>query len=171
MQQRLVAIVLALTLATAASVSAMDIRSGFNGIRWKSKPSETEGLEQKDGKRNVAYFVKNPEDYTLAGLKVAGVVYGFYQEQFFAAFIDLTSQPDFDRLRSDLSATYGEPRAQLRVSQTIYIWQFQDIKIKLKKYLKENRFKLAYYFRPLSKRVNEADQEENAEKIIKFGFQ
>jgi hypothetical protein len=57
-------------------------------------------------------------------------------------------------------------RAQLRVTQTIYIYDYHEIKIKLKHYETEGTYKLAFYYTPLSAKLNERRLEETVETVL-----
>ena len=75
---------------------------------------------------------------------------------------------DFDKIKEFMISDYGNPRAQLRVNQTIYIWDHKNIKIKMKLYEKNGHQKLAYYYTPLSNKLNESQLEDNFEQYIKL---
>ena len=96
---------------------------------------------------------------------LSDVMYGFYDAQFFAAYLKVSSPEAFDALRRYLEKTYGQPRAQLRVDQTIYIWDYLDTKIKLKQPHDRMHGKLAYYYVPLSTRANQARSQNDALKV------
>jgi nitrate reductase beta subunit len=69
-----------------------------------------------------------------------------------------------------MKSKYGIPEQtkQLKGEQTIYRWKYKDTKIKLKLNSSENTMKLAFYYTPLSKKVNEAQQEKFQKKSFKF---
>ncbi len=46
----------------------------------------------------------------------------------------------------------------MKTRQTIYRWKHQGIKIKLKLYELEGKMKLAFYYTPLSNKLNAAEQ-------------
>jgi hypothetical protein len=56
----------------------------------------------------------------------------------------------------------------MRMDQTIYIWDYLEVKIKLKHYEDQPKSKLAFYYTPLSAKVNEARQAAKSEVVIKL---
>jgi hypothetical protein len=46
----------------------------------------------------------------------------------------------------------------MKARQTVYRWQDQDIKIKLKHFELDHKMKLAFYYAPLSNKLNAAQQ-------------
>ncbi len=56
----------------------------------------------------------------------------------------------------------------MRMDRTIYIWDFLEVKIKLKHYEEREEAKLAFYYTPLSTKVNEARKATKSETVIKI---
>jgi hypothetical protein len=54
------------------------------------------------------------------------------------------------------------------LGSTILIWQAGKVTIKLKHYEKEGRTKLAYYYAPLSDRLNRQRLDQDFEKSFKL---
>ena len=150
-------------LLSAASARALDIRQGFSGIRWGADISTLGTMQEKSRNEQVGYYLRPDDAYRIENVSLAPVIYGFYQNRFFAAYITIESRQAFDAVRRFLSSEYGAPRAQLRVSQTIFIWDYQDIRIKLKQWKKVTPHKLAYYWSPLSSKLNETRLDEGFE--------
>jgi hypothetical protein len=82
--------------------------------------------------------------------------------------MQVNNQADFKALRAHLNERYGEARSQMRMDRTVYIWDFVDIKIKLKHYEERESAKLAFYYTPLSTKVNEARKATKSETVIKI---
>ena len=60
-----------------------------------------------------------------------------------------------------MNRNYGVPKITRTMpeEQTIYRWKHKTTKIKLKTYANRNSMKLAFYYIPLSRQVNESQQE------------
>ena len=150
-------------LCGAAPIETADIQSEFSGIKWGANISNEQNLKKISRQYDVGYYVRPGEEYTFNNLNLGQIIYAFYRNKFFAAYLKITTRQDFDEIKKYLIVGCGSPRAQLRMGQTIYIWEYGDIKIKLKQYENEKKFKLAYYYLPLSAKLNEIRLEKNAE--------
>ena len=167
-KMRCVCIVMSV-LFCVCSAQAADIDSDFSGVPWGAKRSSVAGLVEASRSDNVVYFTKKEETFTIPSTHLGPVLYGFYQNQFFAAFVYLESKSDFDQVMEQLEKRYGRPKAQLRLTRTIYIWDRRPIKIKLKHYESDKKFKLVYYYTPLSTQLNESRLDTGSEKAFKVG--
>ena len=84
------------------------------------------------------------------------VSYGFYRDQFYAAFIRLRSPDQFAHLQRQFSKKHGKPKVTQNAAsgQTVYRWKVEDVKIKLKMKESIGEYKLAFYYSPLSTELN-----------------
>ena len=158
--------ILIMVIAFAVSADAEDrqnIRDGISGIQWGAKPETVEGPTKLHQKGDIVYLKRPGERFILKGVDLGSVLYGFFENKFFAAFMRVRSQDDAGKLKKILSADYGPMRRQLRVSETVYIWDFHDIKIKLKEREKDTIFKLSFYYKPLSTKLNESKADKDFE--------
>jgi hypothetical protein len=149
-------------------VYAADISEGFSGLKWGTNVSTVDNLSKLSQKGNVGYYFRYNEIGLIYNANVGRVIYGFYRDKFFAVYFRIKSRKDFDKIKEYIISGYGAPRAQLRVNQTIYIWEHGDIKIKMKLFEKADTHKLAYYYTPLSNKLNESRLEDNFEQYIKL---
>jgi hypothetical protein len=149
-------------------VYAADLNEGFSGLKWGTNISAVDNLSELSQKGNVGYYFRFNEMGLIYNTNVGQVFYGFYGDKFFAVYFKIKSKKDFDKIKEFITLDYGAPRAQLRVSQTIYIWEHKNIKIKMKLHEKNGHQKLAYYYTPLSNKLNESQLEENFEQYIKL---
>lgn len=149
--------------AGAAAGDGQNIRDGISGIQWGAKPDTVEGPTKRHQKGDIVYLKRPGERFMLKGLDLGSVLYGFFENKFFAAFMRIRSQDDAGKLKAILSADYGPMRRQFRVSETVYIWDFHDIKIKLKERENDTVFKLALYYKPLSTKLNESKVDKDFE--------
>ena len=149
-------------------VHAADLSEGFSGLSWGTDLSTIENLSELSRKENVGYYFRFNEIGLVYNTYVDRVVYGFYQNKFFAVYFRIKSRKDFDKIKESMTSDYGLPRAQLRVNRTIYIWEHKNINMKMKFYKKAGNHKLAYYYTPLSRKLNESRLEKNFEQFIKL---
>ena len=149
-------------------VCASDLNDGFSGLKWGTNLSAIDNLSELSQKGNVGYYFRFDEIGLIYNVNVGRVIYGFYRDQFFAVYFRIKSRKDFNKIKEFMTSDYGTPRAQLRVNQTIYIWEHKNIKIKMKLHEKNGHQKLAYYYTPLSNKLNESQLEENFEQYIKL---
>ncbi len=153
-------------LGTVATGSAQDVVQGFSGIRWGTSIEDVRGLHETARSGDIHYYKRAEDFYSIAGVTLSELIYGFYQGQYFAAYMPLNSPADFAKVKKHLDTVYGDARAQLRINQTIYIWDFLEVKIKLKQYRNQPRSKLAFYYVPLSTRANTAKSGTGSETIL-----
>ena len=137
---------------------AADINDGFLGVKWATNISDLPNFKKLSGKDDVAYYENPTKMYTVFEVKNPTVIYGFYKDQFFATYIQVDTFNIFSRVKDHITEKFGPPKTILKMKsqQTIYRWKHQDIKIKLKHFELENKMKLAFYYTPLSNKLNAA---------------
>lgn len=160
--------VIVILIFISTVVQGAEIWEEFSGIRWGTPLAALEGLQENRKDDYVQYCVRPEEQYSIDDLVLGSVIYGFYQEKFYAAFINLTSRSQFDQTMKLLQLKYGNPRANLRLTQTTYIWDYQQLKIKLKHDKKNETFKLGFYHTPLSEALNRQRIGEGGIRIRKL---
>jgi len=121
-------------------------------------------------KENVAYYIHPHVVYTIHDIPVSNVVYGFYDDKFFAVYIRLESEEVFGEFRKHFISKYGIPKTSVstKTGETVYRWKHGDIKIKLKTKEANYEMKLAFYYIPLSTKLNEEQLEKFHDKSIQF---
>lgn len=161
----LVAICLGIGVADAA-----DLKTGFMGIQWASPAAHQKGLTLLYERKNVTYYTQPNIVHTINEIPVPKVVYGFYEDQFFAVYIELESEDVFGEFRNYLRSQYGNPdkRFSMKTSETVYKWKQDGVKIKLKTNEESYRMKLGFYYLPLSQKVNEEQMEKTQSKSLQF---
>ena len=154
----------------ANSTIASDLQEGIFGIKWGTNINDLDNFSKLWSSSNVDFFTKPHEIHTISDVSVPQVIYGFYTNRFFAVYIKIDTIEVFDDFRRYMKSKYGIPEQtkQLKGEQTIYRWKYKDTKIKLKLNSSENTMKLAFYYTPLSKKVNEAQQEKFQKESFKF---
>ena len=147
-----------------------DLRQGFLGTQWRSDISNLKGFT-KISERGLVDYYRNPgKVFTLNEIHIPDVIYGFYENRFFAVYINIESPDAFGRIRDYMISKYGRPKEsffmknELRVS----VWNYQTIKMKLKINEKVGNMKLAFYYLPLSQKVNIAQEEILIDKTPKL---
>jgi hypothetical protein len=148
-------------LFTLSGIShAADIGQSFLGVKWGTNISELHDFKKISEKGNVAYYRNPAKVYTVYEVENPSVIYGFYKGEFFATYIQVGTYTVFERVKDHLSGKFGDPKTTLKVKthQTIHRWKHQKIKIKLKLHELEGKMKLAFYYTPLSNRLNAAEQ-------------
>jgi hypothetical protein len=138
-----------------------DLREGFLGTNWGIHISELTGFSKVSQKGDVSYYGNPQKSYTIFGVDTANVIFGFFKDKFFAAYVAVESIGFFDRAKNHLTQKFGSPQTILKTQnrQTILSWKKMDTRIKLKLYEKEGKMKLAFYYTPLTRKVNQAQRD------------
>jgi hypothetical protein len=138
-----------------------DLQDGFLGINWGVPISGLTGFSKVSQKGDVSYYANPQKSYTIFGVDSANVIFGFFKDKFFAAYIAVESIEVFDRVKNHLTQKLGSPQTTIKTrnQQTILSWKQTDTRIKLKLYEKEGKMKLAFYYTPLAGKVNQAQRE------------
>jgi hypothetical protein len=149
---------LAILFALTGVLQGAELNDSFLGVKWGTNISELPTFKKLSGKEDLAYYENPTKAYTVFEIENPSVVYGFYKDQFFATYIQVDTFKVFERVKAHISEKFGTPKTILRMKsqQTIYRWKHQNIKIKLKLFELEGKMKLAFYYTPLSDKLNEA---------------
>jgi hypothetical protein len=151
-------------LTGTARLQAADLKDGFFDLVWKADLSQTEGFRKISENLNVSYYINPERAYKIADVKIMDVLYGSFANQFFAVYINIGAIDVFTQLRRHTNQKYGPPKRRIinmgqPDQQTIYQWKYEQTKIKLKIYRNRENMKMAFYYTPLSAKVNEEQQE------------
>ena len=148
-------------LIGTGSVHAAELKDGFFDIPWKTDLSELVGFKKVGENLDVIYFANPKRVFAFDDINISDVVYASFANQFFAVYINIETIEVFAQLRRQVNRKYGLPRIQLSMpsEQTTYQWKHQKTKIKLKTYENRNNMRMAFYYTPLSRNVNETQQE------------
>jgi len=169
MKNALTRLILALGLLHIATPTNAGLQQGFQGIGWGSPSAATPALTRLHEKGDVTYYARPNEVRTIRDLPVGRVIYGFYRDRFFAAYLHIVSEQAYGEIRSRLMGSFGPPRRTAHSpDETVSIWKAGDIKIKLKRGNKKNRDKIAFYYAPISNKLNETTQEKSFERSYRF---
>ena len=145
-----------------ASAEAFYIQQGIHGMKWGSSISEYDQITKVHETQQAAYYVNSHMRYQTANQPVPRVSYGFYRDQFYAAFVKLRSPDQFVHLQRQFSKKHGKPKiTHIKASgQTVYRWKVEDVKIKLKMKESIGDYKLAFYYSPLAAKLNREQLEQ-----------
>ncbi len=130
----------------------------FLGLPWGADIREHDGFRFLHGSEGLRFYTKPGTVRMVKDIRVAQVVYGTYKYQFFAAFLMLDTPEAFAELRNYMEGRYGFPKTsyQARSKLTTHRWRYGQIKMKLKSTEDGRKMKLAFYYAPISREVNEA---------------
>ena len=162
--------IVGLLLLFQTSGWAVDLEKGFSGIAWGTDIAETRNLIRVGSNADVEYYINPGVVHTIDEIKVSQVIYGFYNQRLFAAYATVENLVAFNRMKEQLQSEYGIPKIVYSDlgRPSIYRWKSGKVKIKLKVDSTETKMKAAFYYVPLSGRVNEDQEETFRENKIKF---
>ncbi len=154
--------ILGFIIFLATAVQASDLKVGVHGMAWASHVEAHEHLTRVRTAGPASYYVNRNMAYQTANQPVPGVVYGFFQDRFFAVYIKLRSPDQAYYLEKHFRNAYGPAKVTSGRAgeQTIYRWQNDALKIKLKVDETTSEIKLGIYYRPLSSQLNQMRVEE-----------
>ena len=150
-------------LAFSGTVYAQDLQDGFLGLKWETDLSTLKDFLKIGEKNKVSYYVNPKVVHVINDIKISQAVYGAYLDKFFAVYIGIDAIDVYSQMKRYITDKYGPAKMTITMStqgdQKIYIWKHKDTKIKLKINEPGGDMKLAFYYTPLSSRVNEDIQE------------
>ncbi|MGD1973769.1 MAG: hypothetical protein PVH85_11190 [Desulfobacterales bacterium] len=146
---------------STAIIHGTELQEGFLGTKWGTNISELTGFSKVTKKGDVSYYRNPQKSYTVFGVDTADVIFGFFKDKFFAAYIAVESIEVFDRAKDRLTQQFGSPKTILKTKnrQTIFSWKQADTRIKLKLNEKEGKMKLAFYSTPIAGEVNQVQRD------------
>ena len=140
-----------------SAAGAYDFQQGMHGMKWGSSASENASLSKVHETSRVAYYANPNSLYQVSSQPIPGVFYGFYDDKFFAVFVKLRSPDQFSKLKQSFDKEFGAAKSffDTESKQKVYRWVDGDVKIKLKMMEERGQFKMAFYYAPLSNKLNE----------------
>jgi hypothetical protein len=152
----------------ADPLPAEDVQQVFSGIPWGSSITAFQGLRETARSGDIAFYKRDKDIYSIANVALTDIIYGFYDGKFFSVYLKISNPDDIETIKTSLDKVYGPARAQLRLHQTIYIWDYLDVKIKLKQPRDASDAKLAYYYVPLSIKANASQPDQGQTHIFEL---
>jgi hypothetical protein len=161
-------LILLLTISLLAPIRAVadqPLSKGFLDIPWGTDIRELEGFKLRHASDALRFYTKPGTVRTVRGIRVHEVVYGTHDYRFFSAFLILDSPEAFAELRNYMESRYGFPQTTFQVADdlTTHRWRYGQITMKLKSAGNGRSMKLAFYYTPISRQVNEERVESQQE--------
>ena len=150
-----------------APVQAAELESGFMDTKWSSPAKDLQGFTRVGGSGKIAYYINPQQAYTFFGTEVPDdVVYGFYDDKFFAVYVNIEGIDVFSQIKSYIQHKYGVPSKTSRETRgdlTTYVWKLNQTQIKFKHHETSGKMKMSFYYLPIANQVNaemKKDQED-----------
>jgi hypothetical protein len=158
--------VLTLCVLWGSALQAADFSKEFLHKPWGSSLSEFPGYVSVGGSGKIAYYVNPKQAYTIFGVQVSDLVYGFCDEKFFAAYASIEAIDAYTSIKSQIQQRFGAPKISMesRGQLTTYSWKTGDTRIKLKYSDASGAMKLSFYYLPIASRINAELQKEMDEE-------
>ncbi len=139
----------------AGACLAEDFQSGFGGINWSTSLEQVENCQKIDDQGDIQYFIRTNQLHTLFGEPVPHVIYGFYQNAFFAVFVRIENDEAYFQTKTRLMDQLGMPQISFDKEGTVSTLRWTDgqVQIELFNDRSEQGFKLAYHYLPIVKKV------------------
>jgi hypothetical protein len=169
-RSRILAIGAVLIFSLHGAVWSADLTEGFSGLKWGTDIGETRNLIRVGSNADIDYYINPEVVHTIGDIRISQVIYGFFKQRLFAAYVHIENLKVFSRIKEALQTRYGVPKVVYneRGEPSIYRWKTEKIKIKLKVDSTGGKMKTAFYYIPLSGRVNEESEEAFRENKIRF---
>lgn len=147
-----------------------DLKDGFLGIQWGTNASSLSNFSKVRENGKVSYYINPNQVHVINNFKISHVVYGFYEDQFFAVYIKIDNIEVFSDMKSYMTTKYGNPSTSVAMKSELktFKWKYEKTKMKLKYYEKSGYMKLAFYYKPLSQKINEESQEKFHDKSFRL---
>lgn len=156
--------ILALTLSALSCgvLQAADFDKAFLNKPWGAELSEFPGVVSVGGKGKIGYYIHPKQVYMVFGTQLSELIYGFYDEKFFAAYARLEAIDAYSAIKHQIQQKLGVPRISMesRGELTEYSWKTGDTRIKMKIFGASGAMKLSFYYLPIAKLANSEMQKE-----------
>jgi hypothetical protein len=154
--------VLALSVLCGRSLPAADLDKEFLNKPWGAPLAEFPEHVNVGGSGKIAYYVNPSLAYTLFDTQVTNLVYGFYDEKFFAVYANLDAIDTYSAIKHRIQQRLGLPKISMeaRGGLTTHSWAVGETRIKMKYSEITGAMKLSFYFMPLASLANAAMQKD-----------
>jgi hypothetical protein len=138
------------------AAQAADLGKEFLHKPWGAPLSEFPGYTSVGGSGKIAYYVNPKQAYTMFGVQVTDLVYGFYDEKFFAVYASLEAIETYSIIKREIQQKFGVPKIsrESRGDLTTFSWKTGDTRIKMKYRETAGAMKLSFYYLPILNKVN-----------------
>jgi hypothetical protein len=157
-----VILILTLSIGCGGAAQATDVGKEFLHKAWGAPLAEFPGYSPVGGSGKIAYYVNPKQAYTIFGAQVSDLVYGFYEDRFFAAYVSLDAIDTYSTIKHQIQQKFGIPKISMetRGGLTTYSWKTDETRIKMKYVEASGAMKLSFYYLPIVNQVNLALQRE-----------
>jgi len=144
------------------TLQAADLDREFLNKRWGAPLSEFQEHVQVGGSGKIAYYVNPKQAYTLFDTQVTNLVYGFYDEKFFAVYAGIEAIDSYSTIKRGIQHRFGAPKISMesRGALTTHSWMVGETRIKMKVSEASGAMKLSFYYMPLAGQANAEFQKE-----------
>ena len=149
---RLFSITLVFFPIMVGSGIADDFQTGFGGIDWTTAIDQVRDCEEVESREGIRYCLRREQAHVLLGEQVPAVLYGFYQDAFFAVFIKIEDDDAYGITKTRLMDRLGTPETSLDkegVTSTLR-WTEGKVRVVLSNDRSKEGFRLAYYHAPVA---------------------
>ena len=137
---------------------AAEIDFSYLVAKWSTPTKELKGFSKLGGKEKIDYYVNSQRKYTFFGNEVPNdVVFGFYDDKFFAVYVDIVGIDIFSQIKRYIQHKYGMPNKTSRETKNdlvTYTWRLNQTQIKFKHYETSGKMKISFYYLPAAKSAN-----------------
>lgn len=135
---------------------------GFRGIKWGTNIAELPDMRLLEDAGNSKYYIRKNDKMKIGDADLERVVYGFYEERFFAVLIDFNELSNFLKIKETLFQQYGVCFRPNEFTE-LYYWMGIDVYIGLKYNEFLAKGDVVYFFKPIQDEMAD-DEKENAKK-------
>ena len=149
---------------------AADLQQEFLGFKWGASVGEYPALKRLYAKDQIEFYSIPGRTYSVDEVPIERVVYGFADGKLFSIYIDIETLESFNQIRQYIQDKYGDPKLSYSVKerQNVLKWKVGDIRLKMKKRETDQRMKLAFYYSPISRNLNEANIDNQNEQSVQL---
>jgi hypothetical protein len=162
----LILAVLTFSVWCSGPLPAADFNKEFLRKPWGAALAEFPEHVNVGGSGKIAYYVNPKQAYTIFDAQVTNLVYGFYEEKFFAVYAGLEAIDTYSAIKQRIQQRFGVPKISMesRGALTTHSWMVGDTRIKMKYSETTGAMKLSFYYIPLTARANAEMQKEMDEE-------
>ena len=105
------------------NAGAADLEKGFMGYKWGEETWNYDELKHLYNKGNLTFYSNPGESYSIEGVTIGDVIYGFYKDKFYAVYINIDSLDKYDVIEGHMKAKYGLPDNKTSALSLIHIYE------------------------------------------------
>jgi hypothetical protein len=98
------------------TVHAADLKEGFMGTKWQTDLNSLSNFLKIEEKENISYFVNPTVVHVIDDVKIPQVVYGAYENKFFAVYIQLDNFEVYNQMKRYITEKYGRPKMTMQIN-------------------------------------------------------